>query len=293
MSHKTPKPDAPDTPPPLRETPNRDPQRKEPAEGDVDGHGHKQPAPTDISDPRDVERGPPGPMDFPGPNPDEPAKQLSGGPSARAQRRPGPVPDHGRAQPSAPLNEPDGYLRRRVPFTIGTSERASMDDIITALKDDHVSHRALLARLEATSNRSVELRARWLAELDLGLRLHMRFEEEVLFPALRPQASVDTRAQTLEAYAEHEAARATLYELESVDNDTDLWGAWLRVLREELEHHMQEEEDDLFPQARQLIDADTRHAMAQELRRWKTDARALRDDGAVTSLHHTPLVGMH
>lgn len=173
-----------------------------------------------------------------------------------------------------------------------------MQDIIKSLKADHDQHRDLFERLKATTTQSAATRLALLEQLDLELRLHMRFEEDVFFPALRAHADKDTRGQTLEAYAEHEAARATLNELESVSPEDEMWEAWLKVLSEELEHHMKEEEDDLFPQATELIDEDNRRVMAIELERWKTDAGQVveqTDDEPVprSRSHHTQLVGLH
>ena len=168
-----------------------------------------------------------------------------------------------------------------------------MEDIIEALHADHAKHRALFERLGATTAAVGEIRARLLTELDYSLRLHMRFEEDVLFPALRSGASKATRSSTLEAYAKHEAARATLNELESVAPDSDTWQSWLKVLHDELELHMKEEEEELFSQARRLLSADTRQLMAAELRRWQADANDPSDDLGASEPHHIPLVGLH
>jgi len=167
-----------------------------------------------------------------------------------------------------------------------------MQDIITALTEEHAAHRSLFARLAATTTAVGPMRLALLAELDQGLRLHMRFEEDVLFPALREHANKETRGKTLEAYAEHEAARATLNELESVAPDKEMWEAWLKVLSEELEHHMKEEEDDLFPYARELITAENRTAMAEELQCWKVRAGARGNEVEPAPPHHTRLVGL-
>jgi len=160
-------------------------------------------------------------------------------------------------------------------------------DIITRLKDEHAAHRKLFARMRDTAPRAEVTRARLLAELARELRVHMRFEEDTLFPAIKPKADKETRAQTLECYAEHEAARATLHELENTPLKDEMWEAWLKVLAEELEHHMEEEEDDLFPQARKLIDRSRLEAMNAEY-------DALRERAAeAPQRHHTTLIGLH
>ncbi len=160
-------------------------------------------------------------------------------------------------------------------------------DIITRLKDEHAAHRKLFERMRDTTPRAEVTRARLLAELASELRVHMRFEEDTLFPAIKPKADKETRAQTLECYAEHEAARATLHELESTPVGDEMWEAWLKVLAEELEHHMEEEEDDLFPQARELIDRSRLEAMNIEY-------DELRERAAEPpKRHHTNLIGLH
>jgi len=173
-----------------------------------------------------------------------------------------------------------------------------MQDIVNSLKADHDQHRDLFAQLKATTPDDVATRIALLARLDSSLRLHMRFEEDVLFPALRSHADKETRDQMLEAYAEHEAARSTLDELESAKPQDEMWQAWLKVLSEELEHHMKEEEEDLLPHATKLIDADNLRVMAFELERWKSDAgepselAVGNEDELEASAHRTQLVGL-
>lgn len=161
-------------------------------------------------------------------------------------------------------------------------------DIITRLKDEHAAHRKLLERMRDTTPRAEVTRARLLDEFAAELRVHMRFEEDTLFPAIKPKADKETRAQTLECYAEHEAARATLHELESTRVSDEMWEAWLKVLAEELEHHMEEEEDDLFPQARKLIERSRLEAMNDEY-----EALRERAEDEPKQRHHTNLIGLH
>ncbi len=90
--------------------------------------------------------------------------------------------------------------------------------------------------------------------LRIELIAHERMEEEVLYPRLRDEKKA--RASVLEGYEEHHVADVILDELLDVPPETDLWKAKVKVLKENVEHHMDEEESELFKKARAVLDRD-------------------------------------
>ena len=166
-------------------------------------------------------------------------------------------------------------------------------DIITQLKDDHARAKAIFERLEVTTARANKTRSSLLASLEQELRLHMRFEEEILYPAIKANADEATRDLALEAYAEHQAAREALDKLVALEPSDDMWKAWATVLEEELDHHIEEEETELFVRARELIAPRELQAMGDDYRRWKIVAMRERRELAASEHHHPPLVGWH
>jgi len=125
-------------------------------------------------------------------------------------------------------------------------------DPIKMLKDDHDEVKALLAKLDETTERAEVTRTDGLEELRQKLDVHEAIEEEILYPALKEFAK--TKEITLEAYEEHHIVDMVMAELESTPVGDETWAAKLTVAKENLEHHIDEEEDQMFRQARQVMD---------------------------------------
>jgi iron-sulfur cluster repair protein YtfE (RIC family) len=125
-------------------------------------------------------------------------------------------------------------------------------DPIKLLKADHDEVKSLLSKLEDTTERAEVTRTEGLADLKEKLDVHETIEEEILYPALKEFAK--TKDITLEAYQEHHVVDMIVAELESTPVGDETWGAKLTVAKENLEHHIEEEEDTMFPQARQVMD---------------------------------------
>ena len=125
-------------------------------------------------------------------------------------------------------------------------------DALTLLKDDHDKVKGMLAKLDKTTERAEVTRAEGLQALKQELTIHETIEEEILYPALKEFAK--TRDIALEAYEEHHVVDSILAELEQTPVDDETWAAKLTVMKENLEHHIEEEEEEMFKQARQVMD---------------------------------------
>ena len=125
-------------------------------------------------------------------------------------------------------------------------------DALTLLKEDHDKVKGMLAKLDKTTERAEVTRTDGLQALKQELTIHETVEEEILYPALKEFAK--TRDIALEAYEEHHVVDAILAELEQTPVDEETWAAKLTVMKENLEHHIEEEEEEMFKQARQVMD---------------------------------------
>ena len=125
-------------------------------------------------------------------------------------------------------------------------------DALTLLKDDHDKVKGMLDKLDKTTERAEVTRTEGLQALKQELTIHETIEEEILYPALKEFAK--TRDIALEAYEEHHVVDSILAELEETPVDDETWAAKLTVMKENLEHHIEEEEDEMFKQARQVMD---------------------------------------
>jgi hemerythrin superfamily protein len=121
-------------------------------------------------------------------------------------------------------------------------------DALALLKEDHALVKKLLAEGEQTTERAEKTRAELFERLKSELMIHERIEEEVLYPALKKHPHA--RELALEGYAEHHVVDTILAELERTPVTDEQWAAKFKVARENLEHHIEEEETEMFPKAR-------------------------------------------
>lgn len=142
----------------------------------------------------------------------------------------------------------------------------------TLLKSDHEKVAGILASIEETTERAVKGRDELFTQLKAELELHAKIEEEIFYPAL--EESEETRDVTLEAYEEHRLVKQLLAELEMEPKDTEEWTAKFTVLKENIEHHVEEEEGEMFKNARQVLSEEEIETLGDELQNAKKQNRA-------------------
>ena len=140
-------------------------------------------------------------------------------------------------------------------------------DSLELIKEDHKRLKKLLKETLDAEGSQRELR---MDDLRIELVAHERMEEEVLYPRLRDEKKA--REEVLEGYEEHHVADVILDELLDVPADTDLWKAKVKVLKENVEHHMDEEENELFKKARAVLNGDELARMGERMARIKRSA---------------------
>jgi len=119
-------------------------------------------------------------------------------------------------------------------------------DAIELLKEDHKKVEKIFSAMEKNENRQ-----KMFPELDRELSVHAEIEERIFYPATRE--AEPTRDLVLESIEEHKQIKMVLADLEQTDMTTDVWGAALKVLKEDVMHHVGEEEDELFPKVRKVL----------------------------------------
>ena len=139
------------------------------------------------------------------------------------------------------------------------------------LKADHEKVAGILSTIEDTTERAIKGRDELFARLKEELDLHARIEEDIFYPAL--EASDETREITLEAYEEHRLVKQLLAELEAEAKDTEEWTAKFAVLKENIEHHVEEEEGEMFKKARRVLSEEEIETLGERLQEAKQQSR--------------------
>jgi hypothetical protein len=136
-------------------------------------------------------------------------------------------------------------------------------DALTLLKNDHGKVKKMLSELEGTTERAVKTRREGLAELKQELQIHEAIEEEIFYPALKEHA--EAKDIVLEAYEEHDVVDTIMSEIERTPVEDETWGAKFKVMKENLEHHIEEEEGQMFKHARKVFDREALEELGQRM----------------------------
>ena len=126
--------------------------------------------------------------------------------------------------------------------------------VFELLKKDHEKVAGIFEEIEQTTERAVKTREELFARLRMELELHTQIEEAILYPALKQEE--ESRDITLEAIEEHRVVKRLLKELETTPVESEQWMAKLTVLKENVEHHVEEEETEMFKSAREVLSKD-------------------------------------
>ncbi len=136
-------------------------------------------------------------------------------------------------------------------------------DAIAMLKADHDKVKKLLSELETTTERGIKTRAELFSTIKGELTVHEIVEEEIFYPELK--AHPKAKDIVLEGYQEHHVVDLLMSELEELDVTDETWGAKALVMKENIEHHIEEEEGEMFKTARSVFDAAELDALGERM----------------------------
>ena len=125
---------------------------------------------------------------------------------------------------------------------------------IDLLEADHERVKGILTQLSESTDRAIKKRTELLAKLEMEVTIHTRLEEEILYPAYKEAGGKDEAEMYYEAKEEHRTVDSlVLPDLKVTDPSTPEFAGRVKVVKELLEHHIEEEETEMFPQARKLL----------------------------------------
>jgi iron-sulfur cluster repair protein YtfE (RIC family) len=124
-------------------------------------------------------------------------------------------------------------------------------DAFELLKSDHEKVAGIMEKIDGTTERALKTREELFTQLKSELDVHAQIEETIFYPVL--EKAEESRDITLEAFEEHRIVKQLLSELEVDAKDDEIWTAKFTVLKENVEHHVEEEEGELFDKARKVL----------------------------------------
>lgn len=138
---------------------------------------------------------------------------------------------------------------------------------IELLKKDHRTVKSLFESFEKAKETDEETsKAELFASIKEELDAHARVEEEIFYPAFdRTSKDADDKELVLEAGEEHKQVKTLLAELEGMDPDDQTFDAKMKVLKDNVEHHVKEEEGEMFPHAQKQLGNDELEALGQRI----------------------------
>jgi hemerythrin-like domain-containing protein len=136
-------------------------------------------------------------------------------------------------------------------------------DAIKVLKQDHRKVEQLFAELEALGERALKSRGKLMAKICQELKTHAELEETIFYPAFRQEA--EDEDTVLEAFEEHHVVKFLIAELETLDPGHERFMAKATVLKELVQHHVEEEEGEMFPEALEALGKDEIQALGDRI----------------------------
>lgn len=142
---------------------------------------------------------------------------------------------------------------------------------IDLLIEDHERVKDLLSRMTESTERAVKTRTELLEKLEMEVTIHTRLEEELLYPAYKEAGGKEQLKMYYEAKEEHRAVDSmVLPDLKATDPGSVQFSGRVKVCKELLEHHIEEEESEMFPEARELLGDARLEEMGEQMAELKT-----------------------
>lgn len=126
--------------------------------------------------------------------------------------------------------------------------KAKAAGAIEMLKEDHAKVQKAFKEFEKMDREDTEAMQQLVQTVCEDLQIHTTLEEEIFYPAVRD--AIEDEDVMNEAQVEHETAKMLIEQLENMGPDDPNFHATFTVLGEYVNHHIEEEEDEMFPQAK-------------------------------------------
>ncbi|HWL65553.1 MAG TPA: hemerythrin domain-containing protein [Actinomycetota bacterium] len=147
-----------------------------------------------------------------------------------------------------------------------------MPNAIELLETDHKKVKKLLEQGDDTTENAVKTRTELLGKIKTEMEIHEAIEEEIFYPALKEHPKA--KEIVLEGYEEHHVVDKILGELGDTSVEDERWGAKFSVMKENIEHHIEEEEGDMFKRARDIFSKEELETLGERMEARKKELEA-------------------
>jgi hemerythrin-like domain-containing protein len=158
-----------------------------------------------------------------------------------------------------------------IPFIPAMRRRAMR--VTTILKKDHRVVSGLVTGLEMTPKVNGILRRRLFDQIRTQVMLHSQAEEEILYPAMRNLTAATAESKVDDAYREHQVVKDLLQDLSTMDPMSEAFDRKFTDFKNNLNHHVEEEENDMFVTLVQSMSVGQQEALGQRIHDRKADLK--------------------
>ncbi|HEY6420750.1 MAG TPA: hemerythrin domain-containing protein [Candidatus Binataceae bacterium] len=142
-----------------------------------------------------------------------------------------------------------------------------MANAVSLLKKDHETVGKLFKEVEQAEHGSSahKKKAEIFGQIKMALEIHATIEEEIFYPAVKQARSEQVKDEVREAYEEHKQIKSLLAQLAGTAPSDETYDMKLKVLKEDVEHHVKEEEGEMFPDAKKYLGEKRLEALGEQL----------------------------
>lgn len=144
----------------------------------------------------------------------------------------------------------------------------------TLLKKDHAAVKALFEKFESAGDGDGSTKQRLFDQIKAELDAHAAVEEELFYPAMQKSGSKESQDLVLEAIEEHKVVKTLLTEIAELTPDDEAFDAKMKVLQENVEHHVEEEETEMFHEAEEHLSEERRAELGEAMQSRKQALKA-------------------
>ena len=138
-------------------------------------------------------------------------------------------------------------------------------DATTLLTKDHDTVKALFKQFEDAGDTAYKTKQTIFETIKSELLIHMDIEESIFYPTVKAQPSEELKDQIREADEEHHVAKLLLAEISRMKPEDEQYDAKVTVLKENIEHHVKEEEGELFPNTKKRMSKELLEQLGEEM----------------------------